>query len=130
MPDTSPARSETNRILFTVRRLENLPVPPSGRMTYYDIRSDLALRIESNGRKSFFWFKSARGTPVFRALGTFPTVLIDQARVEARKLQNKLEGWRTSNYAEPNPFESPDAEYTFGELLDAYVDKRVMGYSS
>jgi integrase len=130
MPDTQPARKQTKRIHFTARTLENIPIPTEGRTTVYYLKTDLALRVDANGTKSFFWFKSARGTPIFRSLGTFPSTLIEQARVESRKLQNDLEAWRTRKYAEPNPFESPNEEHTFEELLKAYVDKRVAGHAA
>ena len=131
MPEPSPARKQTKRINFTVRTLNALPVPKQGRLTVYDSRSHLGLRVDANGSKSFFWFRTGRGgAPIFRSLGTHPATLIEKARADANELQGKLEEWRRKEYAGDNPFESPEAEYTFEELVAAYVDKRVAGYAA
>ena len=63
----------TQRILFTVKSLEKLPVPNEGRATVYDERErGLAIRIDASGRKEFLLVPVVGGLPVFRALGTFP----------------------------------------------------------
>ena len=131
MPATQPVRKESKRIHFTARTLDALPIPARGRVTYYDARSHLGLRVDANGIKSFFWFRTGpQGKPIFRSIGTWNATSIEKARAAANEYQGKLEGWRAKGYAGDDPFVDADAEYTFGELLSAYVDKRVSHYAA
>jgi len=123
-------RKPTQRKTFTVKEIEKIRTPKSGRIHFYDTRGDLGLRIDANGRRTFFWFKSANGSPVFRSLGTFPATSIDEARSRARDLTSSLERWRAAKYQGPNPFETPDEEPTFGSLVDAYVEKRIKTHAT
>jgi integrase len=128
---TKPVRKESKRIHFTKRALDALAVPASGRVTYYDSRSHLGLRVDERGIKSFFFFRTGpQGKPIFRSLGTHPATLIETARANANELQGKLEGWRAKNYAGDDPFADAEAEPTFQELVDRYVAKRVMGHAA
>ncbi|HTQ97504.1 MAG TPA: tyrosine-type recombinase/integrase [Candidatus Acidoferrum sp.] len=130
-PDARPGtaeRSVTNRILFTVKNIERLPIPASGRKTIYDTHTSangLALRLDSNGKRIYFWFRSVRGKPVFRSLGTFEATPIDEARGRARKLTAKLEKWRENDYAGANPFEESEDAPTFDSLVEQYIAKRI-----
>ena len=124
-------RAATTRSNFTAPALKKLPIPKQGRVTVYDAKSNLGLRVDSNGMKSFFWFKTGPGgKAIFRSLGTFPSTLIEDARAEANRLQGVLEAWRRKNYQGTDPFESPKAEYTFGELVDSYLEKHVANHAA
>jgi integrase len=123
-------RKPTQRKAFTVKEIEKIRTPKSGRVHIYDTRGDLGLRIDANGRRTFFWFKSANGSPVFRSLGTFPATTIDEARNRARDLTGSLERWRAAKYQGENPFEMPDEEPTFSSLVDAYVSKRIKTHAT
>jgi integrase len=131
MPDTQPARKESKRIHFTKGKLDKLAIPAQGRVTYYDSRSHLGLRIDDRGIKSFFWFRTGpQGKPIFRSLGTHPATRIETARKTANELQGKLEGWRAKDYAGNDPFADVEADPTFQNLLDRYIAKRVMGHAA
>lgn len=124
-------REGTKRINFTKRTLDALSVPHQGRVTYYDSRSHLGLRVDANGVKSFFWFRTGpQGKPIFRSLGTHPITLIDTARATANELQGKLEGWRAKGYAGNDPFAELEAAGTFQDLVDRYIAKRVKGHAA
>jgi integrase len=123
-------RKPTQRKTFSVKVVEKIPIPKGGRIHVYDTRGDLGLRIDANGRRTFFWFRSVNGAPVFRALGTFPASSIDEARNRARDLTAKLEKWRANNYEGPNPFDEPETTPTFGALVDAYVSKRIKNHAT
>jgi integrase len=119
-------RTPTRRENFTKKLLESLDAPNSGRLAVYDSNTaHLALRIEANGNKSFFWFRKVRGVPVFRAIGAFPDVGIQQARETAAEWNGTLAEWKRHNYQDDNPFEKPAVELTFAELVENYISRHV-----
>jgi integrase len=130
-PDGLPEktdRTSTKRILFTAKTIERLSIPKAGRTTVYDTHRDangLALRLDSNGKRTYFWFRSVLGKPIFRSLGSFEATSIDEARNRARKNTAKLQAWREKEYQGPNPFEESEGVPTFGNLIDQYIAKRI-----
>src|ERR1700728_2334842 len=119
-------RGPTNRLPFGQKTIEKLPIPKEGRVTFYDSGSrGLGVRVESSGRKSYFWFRKVNGRPTFRVIGEFPTTSVDQARGEAFKLSAELETLKRADFQGPNPFERPRGEITLSELLDNYVDRQL-----
>jgi integrase len=114
------AREKTQRFVFTHKSIEKLALPAQGRAAFYDsAERDLGLRVESSGRKSFFWYRSVNGKPVFRALGVFPANTVDVARAAARKLTAQLDDYKRNGG--PNPFETPEKGLTFDGALESYV---------
>ena len=125
-----PTREKTERFAFTYKAIEKVPLPAEGREHYYDEReTDLGLRVESSGRKSFFWYKSVAGRPMFRALGKWPANDIETARARARENTAKLDKWKQNDFAGPNPFES-NGDVTFGEIFDQYVEKHLRSHAT
>jgi integrase len=127
-------RQESKRIPFTVAALDALPIPKQGRYTRYDADSELALRVDANGRKSFFWFKTGRdGKAIFRSLGAFPATPIQKARLRAANLQATLDDWRERDYQGEDPFAEEEAKRkvpTFGEAVENYIQKRVRHHAA
>jgi integrase len=117
-------RQPTKRVPFTVRSLEKLQVPTTGtRMHVYDTgQKDLGLRVDAGGRRTFFWFKAARGRPVFRSIGQWPAVSIAQARAKAAELTSSILRWKLDGYQGPNPLEKAERPLTVGEVFDRYVE--------
>lgn len=121
MGSLSKAQRESKRFPFTDQRIERLEPPESGRASYYDAKApELGLRVDANGRKSYFWFRTMAGQPVFRALGEWPSTDIETARDAARELTGKQSKWRRESYETPNPFYRGDADLTFGKMFDQY----------
>lgn len=124
-PAPAKPRQETQRLVFTYKAIEKLPLPAQGRIHIYDSKeTDLGLRVEANGRKGFFWYKFVNGRPVFRALGKFPANDVETARAAARELTAKLDKWKRNEFQGPNPFES-NGDVTFGQMFDAYTEKHL-----
>jgi len=71
-----------NKINFTKRALEALPVPKNGiRDTHHDKKTPgLILRITSTGTKSFVLYRRIQGRPQRVTLGRFPSMTVEQAR--------------------------------------------------
>lgn len=128
-------RQATQRVSFTIRRLNDIEPPATGRIQIYDEKvRDLGLRVDANGRKSFYWYKFVNGKPVFRALGLFDgsDTSIANARDQARQQTMILSKWRAAGFAGENPFE-PEAkpqDGTFQTLIEAYIEKQVANYAT
>ncbi len=119
-------RRPTNRLLFSQKAVEKIPVPESGRVHYYDVRvRDLGLRVEASGRKSFFWFRKVRGRPTFRSIGVFGPTSVEQARGKAHELSGTLDKLKRNDYEGKDPFDRRPGEPTLGALLEDYIAKRI-----
>lgn len=123
MPDT---RTQSLRINFTTKTLAAIAPPAQGRVVFHDLRTpDLSLRVDSNGRRTFFWFRTVAGKPTFKPLGTFPTTAIEEARAAAQQLSVDLERFRRDPEG-PNPFEGHSATPTLSELFEAYISRHLL----
>src|SRR5579862_6956405 len=122
-------RKATERVALSQKFVQKLPVQTTpARVHYYDesVR-DLGLRVDSNGRKSFFWFKKIDGKPTFRAIGVFPSTSVEEARGHAHRLSADLDALKRANFEGKNPFlkKGRSKAPTFGELIDLYVEPHV-----
>jgi hypothetical protein len=74
----------TNRLTFTKRRIEALPVPTDHVTYYYDIGvRGLRLAVHQSGRRTLSLYRKSRRRPVTYPLGEFPYANVDQARQQA-----------------------------------------------
>lgn len=127
---TKKQRAATRRENFTKKLLESLELPESGRATVYDsTTAHLGLRLEANGNKTFFWFRKVRGAPTFRSIGAYPDVSIDKARETAEEWNGHLAEWKRHNYDGENPFEKPNGELTFEQLVESYIERHIHGHA-
>ena len=114
---------------FTQRSILARPVPERGRATYHDTQvHELGLMIYPTGRRTFFWFRRARGNRSgthFTTIGPFPDISIDKARDKARELSGQLARAKMDKYKDGNPFGRSRDDLTFVELLDAYCERHV-----
>jgi len=105
------------------------PVPDASRATYHDTTvRELGLMIHPTGRRTFFWFRRARGNKSgthFKTIGEFPAISIEQARGKASELSGQLARAKMDDYKDGNPFAKNRSDLTFSELLDAYCERHV-----
>jgi len=84
------AEGQKNRLAFSKKRLEALPVPAAGRSMYHDTATPgLTLRVSAAGSKVFYLYRWADGKPVKVKLGGFPDLTVEQARGLARTKTGK-----------------------------------------
>jgi len=117
---------------FTLRAIEATE-PAHIRVAYRDERvPSLRLRVEPNGRKTFFWYRKVRGRPKFETIGQFPAMPLEQARGKASELDAKLARWRGDGYQGKNPFDrNPLRDVrTLNELMEAYIQRQIIPRSS
>lgn len=105
---------------FTKEKLESLPIP-ADRETYQDAKvAGLTIRITKNGTKSFSFFRRIKGgEPIRVTLGKYPLISIENARLEASKLNLSVES--RNNPAAVR--KAHKAELTFKELFTQYLER-------
>jgi integrase len=109
-----------NKINFTKRNLEGLPIPPSGeRHVYFDAyQHNLMLRVSSNGRKVFYVRRKMNGLSERAKLGRFPELSLEQARAKAAAILSELAAGHHPRQA----IRKAMAEPTIGELHELYME--------
>jgi integrase len=130
MAQTNKQRSASSEPFnFTQRSILARPVPEAGRATYHDTQvRELGLMIYPSGRRTFFWFRRARGNRSgthFTTIGPFPDISIEQARGKASELSGQLARAKMDDYKDGNPFGRSRDDLTFSELLDAYCERHI-----
>lgn len=117
-------RKKTAKINFTKKALDALPVPKYKRAIYYDKQTrGLGLLMQPTGRRSFFWFRKVRGYPMWKTIGPFPDLSIEQARESADGFNTSNAEWKRKDYEGLSPFKSHNG-LTLGEVFDRYADYR------
>ena len=108
-----------NRISFTKKMLDRLPLPPVGkRVDYFDTTTNhLTLRVSHVGTKAFVLYRKIDGIAERLTLGRYPTMTIDQARQMVAQLNGSI---AVGN----NPAEDKRSlrqESTLGEVFKRYM---------
>src|SRR5205807_615748 len=100
--------------------------------THYldDEVTGFGVRVEPEGRKSFYWYAKVNQIPRFRALGEFPSVSVREARNAAKRWAGVAAAWRQGGCDGPDPFErKPRARFVsapkFRDLVEAYIQNQV-----
>jgi integrase len=115
---------------ITQKAIEKLK-PGKDRLQYMDDAiTGFGIRVQPEGEKSFFWSARINGKLRFRMLGKYPAVSVEQARIDAQKLNVTAGEWRRSGYQGVDPFEKqerivPPSTPTFIELVEAYIENQV-----
>lgn len=124
MTDTkqnSSKRTLAERINFTKRLIQTLPLPPKGkRVCFYDTKTPgLALSVTPAGTKSFFVYRKIDGQPERIALGRFPDLSVENARTMAAETLGQIA--RGENPAALK--RAGRNELTFGELFQEFMKR-------
>jgi integrase len=110
---------------FNKNSLKAIPTPTEKRAVWHDsgkksVRG-LGLLVQPTGRKSFFWFRKVNGDPMWKTIGEFPDISIEQARESADGFNKTLAEWKRNDFEGTNPFRQPDG-LTLGTLYEKYYE--------
>jgi integrase len=84
-------KSRSSKIVFTKKKLLDLPPPGSGRVYFYDAGCDnLALCITASGNKTFYRTGRIGGRMVRMKIGRFPTFSVDNARAACQVINGDV----------------------------------------
>jgi integrase len=123
-------KRDTQRFNFTKKTVESLPIPTERRTSYYDTQTrGLGLLIQPTGHRSFFWFRKVQDRPVWKTLGDFPDLSVEQARDAAGDQNSKLAKWKASDYQGENPFVERQ-DLTLSQLADDYIERQVRAHAA
>lgn len=108
----------SNKIKFTKRKIESLPVPDKT-ITYHDTETTgLKLTISKAGTYTFMVYRKIKGRPERIKLGNFPSLTVEQARKSANMVNATIA--RGNN---PNDSKRAErAELTLQDLFDEYLE--------
>ncbi len=110
---------ENNRLKFTKRSIEALPIPANGRTYYYDTAiPGLACCITSSGNKSFYRIGRVNGRPVRLLLGKFPNITVEQAGQQCKEFSGAI-----AKGGDPQAErQAARVEQTLGALFDWWIE--------
>ncbi len=115
---------------LTKRSIEALPTPAKRAFHYDDQVRGLLVKVEPSGAKSFAWYRSVRCKPVWRVIGEFPALSVEQAREQAEKNNTAAAKWKSDRYEGPSPFEQEIRRHlTLKEALDEYVEGHLKAHA-
>jgi hypothetical protein len=84
-------RRETERLKFSKTVVAALPLPEKGRATVFDtVQAGLLCAIYPSGNRVFYWVRTCDGKAVWKRLGAFPAMSVENARIEAGKKNTAL----------------------------------------
>jgi integrase len=108
------------RFVFTPRRLESFPVPPTGFVMLTDARTpDLRCMITAGGTRTFCVYRKLAGRPVRVLIGPHPTLDLDTARKLARETAAKMVQGIDPREAK----REARTAATFGELATDFLER-------
>jgi integrase len=112
---------KNNKINFTKKLIDELPIPENGkRLYFYDTKvRALEIMITSNGKKSFKVYRKVDNKPIRVTIGRYPDISIEEARKQAMEYNTLLETGTNPNEQKL----SLRQEVTFNELFQQYMDK-------
>ena len=109
-----------NKINFTKKALEDLPIPPKGKRVYcYDNKiRGLALSITDKGSKTFVVYRKINGKPERFTLGKFPDLSIENARNMAERVNSQIAQGKN-----PNENKGMVQNIIIEELFEQYIER-------
>lgn len=113
--------SDAKTFAFTMKRLDDLPSPSTGRVWYHDSKvRGLAMRVTATGSKAFYLYRKYAGRPVQVRLGGFPEISLQQAR----DMADELNGQAARGISPQEALRAKQArrdEPTMGELWEHWL---------
>lgn len=104
---------------LTVRFVESVTAPPSGRAEYVDtVTPGLALRVGPQAKTWIALYKTAGGQVRRQALGRFPVVSLHEAREAAQTAMRAVHAGQ-----DPAAQQRRNQEDTFGALAELYMER-------
>ena len=117
-----------NRLVFSKRRLEALPIPKAGRVQYHDEKTPgLVLRVTRGGQKTFCLYRRIKGQPARVTLGRFPQMSVEQAHRAVAAALADLHAGIDPREAQRHQRESPTLRHLFEHYLESYAKRRSPG---
>jgi integrase len=120
------------KINFTKRTLEALKTPKTRTLVYDPGKSGLAFVLQPNGKpeghRYFVWLRKVNGRTVWKSIGDFPALSVENARASAARLDTMKAEWKSRGYQGRNPFETPE-DPTLGTLAEEYREKHLDGHT-
>jgi integrase len=124
---TNPAPRGPIKVRFSVRALEAIGAPASGRIWIYDDGAGsvpgLTLAVTATNARSFYWYRKVNGKPERVRIGGYDELSIDQARKRADDLNGQRAKGANPAEAKRRARRTADAATTFGSLFAEYMDK-------
>ncbi|MDH5233077.1 MAG: site-specific integrase [Gammaproteobacteria bacterium] len=113
---------DESRFKFTKTKVQALPIPEQGRVTYHDTENPkLKLWVRPSGVKSFFLYRRVDGKPERIFIGRFPDFTVDKARRKAEELNGEI-----SKGENPNDDKRKKRKtYNLQNLYDEYFKNHV-----
>jgi len=113
-------KQPAKKVAFSKTRLENLPLPPTGRTYVYDSKvAGLAVCLTAAGRRTFYLYRWIDKRPQRYRIGRFPDLSVEQARREAARLNGQIAQGIDPQDRKRAKREEP----TFGEVFADYVEQ-------
>ena len=113
------------RFNFTQRAVAALAAPKTGREVYGDAgEQGLTVTVTAAGSRYFSWYRKVRAYPTWKAIGPYPELSVEDARLRAKEMSAAVARWKADGYKGPNPLERHD-EITLDRLVDEYVARHL-----
>ncbi len=87
------------KINFTIKIINSLPIPVKGkRAYYYDLKvAGLCICVTDSGSKTFYSYKKINNRPERIKIGKFPDMSIEQARGRAGEINSRIANGENPN---------------------------------
>lgn len=108
-----------NKIKFTKRKIESLCLPESNAVIYHDTETaGFKLRLSKVGAYTFFINRKINGKAERIKIGNFPAMTVEQARIEANKINGLISQGQNPN----DGIRADRAELTVQDLFNEYLE--------
>lgn len=116
-------RDKSNRINFTKRTIESLPIPkPGTRARYYDEKTHgLLLQITSTGSRTYWVRRKVKGVSQWERIGDCSIFSVEQARLKASEINGRLADRKCNDIRSRALREEPTLQVLFDEYIERHA---------